>query len=153
MLAQVESPVNSIALLLVLRACLALPSAPVGFYRNVLDFLAIARWHPAVKAALVGLLVLPPAWFIHTDRNVLITMLRAMGRRALMLGDVQSELDTFAVVFQLALTGGVPLLFALHMFSRWKPASRFLPWLLVPLFFVCTVIAVVLIVTIMHSSS
>jgi hypothetical protein len=151
--AEIGSLIGVFALLLALRACLALPSAPAGFYRNVLDFLAMARWHPSVKAALVGLVVLPPAWFIYADHNVLITMLRTMGRRALMLGYVQSELDTIAVVFQLALTGGVPLLFALHMFSRWKPKSRVTPWLLVPLFFVGTAIAVVLIVAMMHSSS
>jgi hypothetical protein len=65
--AEIGSLITVSALLLVLRACLALPSAPLGFYRNVLDFLAMARWHPSVKAALVGLLVLPPTWFIRTD--------------------------------------------------------------------------------------
>jgi len=44
----------------------------------------------------------------------------------------------------------VPLLFAMHMFSRWRPASRVLPWLLVPVLFVGAAIGVVLIVTIMH---
>jgi hypothetical protein len=151
--AEIGSLITVAVLVLVLRACLALPSAPVGFYRNVLDFLAMARLHPSVKAALVGLLVLPPTWLIHTDGYWLVTMLRTMGRRALMLGNVQSGMDTIAVVYQLALTGGVPLLFALHMFSRWKPTSRVLPWLLVPLLFVGTAIAVVLIVTMMHSGS
>jgi hypothetical protein len=151
---EIGSLIIVLVLLLVLRTCLALPSAPSGFYRNVLDFLAMARWHPSVKAALIGLIVLPPAWLlIHTDHYWLVTMLRTMGRRALMIGDVQSALDSIAVVYQLALTGGVPLLFALHMLSRWKPTSRVLPWLLVPLLFVGTAIAVVLIVTIMHTSS
>jgi len=139
------------ALLLVLRACLALPSAPVGFYRNVLDFLAMARWHPAVIAALVGLMVLPPAWLFRTNHYWPFTLLWTMGRRALLVGEFQSGLDTLAVVYQLSLTGGVPLLFVLHMLSRWKPKSRVLPWLLVPLLFVGTAIAVVLIVAMMHS--
>jgi hypothetical protein len=54
------------------------------------------------------------------------------------------------VVYQLALTGGVPLLFALHMLSRWKPKYPLLPWLLVPVLFVGTANGVVLIVAIMH---
>jgi hypothetical protein len=147
--AEIGSLITLIVLLLMLRLCLALPSAPGGFYRDVLDFLAITRWHPSVKAALVGLIVLPPAWYIHGD-YWLVTMLRTMGRRALMSVDVQSGLDSIAVTYQLALTGGVPLLFALHMLSRWKPTNHLLPWLLVPLFFVGTAIAVVLIVAIMH---
>jgi hypothetical protein len=151
--AEVGSLITVLALVLLLRACLALPSAPSGFYRNMLDFLAMARWHPSVIAALVGLMVLPPAWYLSTDNFWLITMFRTMGRRALMSGDVQSALDSIAVVFQLALTGGVPFLFALHMFSRWKPKSRVLPWLLVPLLFVGTAIAFVLIVMILHQPS
>jgi hypothetical protein len=150
--AEIGSLIMVFVLLLRLRACLALPSAPVGFYRNVLDFLAMARWHPSVKAALAGLMVLPPAWYLHSD-YWRVTMLWTMGRRALLLGDVQTGLDTIVVVYQLALTGGVPLLFALHMLSRWKPKSRVLPWLLVPLLFVGTAIAVVLIVTMIHFSS
>jgi hypothetical protein len=103
-----------------------------------------------VKAALIGLIVLPPTWFIHADKYRRVTMLWTMGRRALTLSDFQSGLDSIAVVYQLALTGGVPLLFALHMLSRWKPKNRVLPWLLVPLLFVFTAIAVVLIVTMTH---
>jgi hypothetical protein len=151
--AEIGSLIAVLVLVLALRACLALPSAPVGFYRNVLDFLAMARWHLSVKAALVGLLVLPPAWLLHVDHYLLVRMIRIAGRRALMSGDVQSGLDTVAVVYQLALTGGVPLLFALHMISRWKPANRILPWVLIPLLFVGTAIGVVLIVTLMHFSS
>jgi hypothetical protein len=147
--AEIGSLITVIVLLVMLRLCLALPSAPGGFYRDMLDFLAIARWHPSVKAALVGLIVLPPAWYIHAN-YWLVTMLRTMGRRALMSGDVQSGLDSIAVIYQLALTGGVPLLFALHMLSRWKPTNRLLPWLLVPFLFVGTAIGVVLIVATMH---
>jgi hypothetical protein len=62
--AEIGGLIMVFVLLLALRACLALPSAPVGFYRNVLDFLAMARWHPSVKAALVGLIVLPPSFLI-----------------------------------------------------------------------------------------
>jgi hypothetical protein len=148
--AEIGSLITVVVLLFVLRACLALPSAPVGFYRDVLDFLAMARWHPSVKIALVGLMVLPPAWLMHANHYLFITMLRTAGRRALMNGDVQTGLDTIAVVYQLALTGGVPLLFALHMLSRWKRANRVLPWVLVPLLFVGAAIGVVLLVAIMH---
>ena len=111
--AEIGSLISVFVLLLVLRACLALPSAPAGFYRNGLDFLAIARWHPAVKAALVGLMVLPSAWLLYADHYWLATMMRTRGRRALLIGDVHSGLDSFAVVYQLALTGGVP-----HLWPR-----------------------------------
>jgi hypothetical protein len=147
--AEIGSLLTVLVLLLMLRYCLALPSAPEGFYRDVLDFLAMARWHPSVKAALVGLIVLPPAWYIHGTPG-LTTMLLTMGRRALISGDVQSGLDGIAVAYQLALTGGVPLLFALHMLSRWKPRNRLLPWLLVPVLFVGTAVGVVFIVAMMH---
>jgi hypothetical protein len=150
--AEICGLLTMIVLLFVLRACLALPGAPLGFYRNVLDFLAMAGWHPSVKAALAGLIVLPPLWYIRADHYWLIDILRTHGHRALKLGDVQSSLDGVAVSWQLAMTGGVPLLFALHMLSRWKPKSRVLPWVLVPLLFVGTVIAVVLLVAIMHPS-
>jgi hypothetical protein len=150
LVAEVGSLMVVFLLVLLLRACLALPSAPTGFYRNVLDFLAMAGWHPSVKVGLLGLIVLPPAWFLRSDHYWLISMLRIMGRRALASGDFQDELDRIAVLYQLALTGGVPLLFAMHMFSRWRPASRVLPWLLVPVLFVGAAIGVVLIVTIMH---
>jgi hypothetical protein len=150
LIAEVGSLIVVFVLVLLLRACLALPLAPTGFYRNVLDFLAMAGWHPSVKVGLLGLIVLPPAWFLRSDHYWLISMLRIMGRRALASGDFQDELDRIAVLYQLALTGGVPLLFAMHMFSRWRPASRVLPWLLVPVLFVGAAIGVVLIVTIMH---
>jgi hypothetical protein len=151
--AEIGSLITVFVLLLALRACLALPSAPVGFYRNVLDFLAMARWHPSVIAALVGLIVLPPAWLFRTNHYWPFTLLWTMGRRAFQVGEFQTGLDTIAVVYQLALTGGVPLLFALHMISRWKPKNRVLPWLLVPLLFVGAAIGVVIIVTLMHFSS
>jgi hypothetical protein len=151
--AEVGSLITIFVLLLALRASLTLPSAPAGFYRNVLDFLAMARWHPAVKAALLGLIVLPLAWFLRADHNWLISMLLIMRSKALQSGDFQSELDRIAVIYQLSLTGGVPLLFFLHMFSRWKPSSRVLPWLLVPLLFVGVAIGVVVIVTLMHFSN
>jgi hypothetical protein len=151
--AEVGSLISVVVLLFVLRACLKLPSAPVGFYRNVLDFLAMARWHPSVKVALAGLIVLPPIWLFSKGNFWAIEMFRQMGRRALQNGDVHTVLDDVAIVFQLSLTGGVPLLFALHMFSRWKPRSRILPWVLVPLIFVGTAIGVVIIGTIMHFSS
>lgn len=149
--AEIGSLLTVLVLVLALRACLALPSAPSGFYRNALDFLAMARWHPSVKAALLGLMVLPLVWALRADRYWLISMLRTMGPRALASGDFHDELDRYAVVYQLALTGGVPLLFMLHMFSRRKRAGNVLPWLLVPVLFVGTAIGVVLLVAIMHS--
>jgi hypothetical protein len=135
---------------LVLRACLSLPSAPTGLYRNVLDFLAVAHWHPSVKAALVGLLVLPPAWLLHVGDTWALKLLWSRGWSALQLSDVQDALDRIAVVYQLALTGGVPLLFGLHLLSRWKPKNRSLPWVLVPVVFVGAAIGVVLLVVLMH---
>lgn len=150
LVAEVGSLIVVFVLLFLLRACLALPSAPTGFYRNLLDFLAMAGWHPSMKVALLGLIVLPPAWFLHADHYWVVTMWRTMGRRALASGDFQDELDRIAVVYQLALTGGVPLLFAMHMLSRWRPASRVLPWLLVPVLFVAAAIGVVLLVAVMH---
>lgn len=140
-----------VLLVLVLRACLKLPGAPAGFYRNVLDFLAMGEWHSAVKVALAGMIVLPGWWFFHADHSWLFSMLRILGSKALQSEDVQSELQRFAVAYQLALTGGVPLLFGLHMISRWKPKIRILPWALVPLLFVGAAIGVVLLVLLIHS--
>jgi hypothetical protein len=148
--AEIGCWITVLVLLFVLRACLALPSAPSGLYRNVLDFVAVAHWHLSVKAALVGLIVLPPVWILRANHHWLVTMLLMMGPRALKSGDFQSGLETVAVALQLSLTGGVPLLFILHMLSRRQQTSRVLLWLLVPLLFVGTVIAVVLLVTILH---
>jgi hypothetical protein len=150
--AEVASLLTVIVLVFLLRACLALPSAPSGFSRNVLDFLAMSGWHPAVIAALIGLLVLPPAWYLRSDNFWLLNTLRERGWAALTSVDVQSQLDGIAVVYQLALTGGVPLLFVLHMLSRAKPRRRILPWVLVPLLFVGTAVAVVVLVALLHHS-
>ena len=150
--AEIGSLLTVLVLLLMLRACLALPSAAGGFYRNVLDFLAMARWHPSVMVALLGLLVLPGAWILQGEWWLVDTLQRR-GWEALTSGDVQDSLDRITVAYQLALTGGVPLLFALHMLSRWKPKNRFLPWLLVPLLFVGTAIAVVILVMLLHTPS
>lgn len=149
--AEIGSLIAVVVLLLLLRSCLKLPSAPGGFYRSVLDFLAISRWHSSVKVALVGLLVLTAAWSIRGERG-LASLLWRMGWAALQLTDVQDGLDRIVVSFQLALTGGVPLLFGLHMFTRWKPAKRVLPWVLLPLLFVGTAIGVIIIGTIGHLS-
>jgi hypothetical protein len=148
--AEVGSLIGVVFLLFLLRACLKLPSAPVGFYRHVMDFLAMARWHPSVKVALAGLIVLPPIWFFSKGNFWAIEMFRQRGRMALQNGDVHTVLDDVAIVYQLALTGGVPFLFALHMFTRWKPRSRVLPWVFVPLLFVVTATALVIIVTILR---
>jgi len=148
--AEIGCWITVFVLLFVLRACLALPSAPSGFYRNVLDFVAVARWHLAVKAALVGLIVVPPVLILRANHHWLITMLLTMGPRALKSGDFQSGLETVAVALQLALTGGVPLLFILHMLSRRPKTSSILLWVLVPLLFTGTAIAVVLLAAILH---
>jgi hypothetical protein len=147
--AEIGGWVAVIVLVLALRACLALPSAPTGLYRNMLDFFAMARWHASVKAALVGLIVLTSVWYFRADRDFFF-LLGIMGRRVLASGDFRDDMDRILVAYQLALMGGVPLLFALHMLTRWKPKSRILPWVLVPALFVGTAIAVVVIGTIRH---
>jgi hypothetical protein len=147
--AEIGGVITVVVLLFLLRACLELPSAPRGFYRNVLDFLAMVHWHPAVWAALVGLIVLPPTWYIHGDPGFIPT-LRILGWRSLTSGDVRDDLDRVMTVWQLSLTGGVPLLFALHMLTRSHPKGRILPWLLVPVLFVGAAIGVVVLVTIAH---
>jgi hypothetical protein len=131
-------------LILWLRFRLSRPSAPIGLYGNVLDFLALQRWHPAAKPSFAGLLILPLAWFIHEDRW-LFTMFKSMGMRALVISDVRAGLDGFVVGFQVTLLGGLPLLFLMHLLCRWKP-NRYLPWLLLPVLFVGTVIATIIIV-------
>src|ERR1700680_1117450 len=45
--AEIGGWVAVIVLVPALRACLALPSAPTGLYRNMLDFFSMGRWHPA----------------------------------------------------------------------------------------------------------
>lgn len=112
----------------------------------------MARWHASVKVALVGLIVLTWAWRFPVDRDFFF-LLRNLGPRALASGDFRDDMDRIAVSYQWVLTGGAPLLFALHMLTRWKPKSRILPWVLVPALFVGTAIAVVVIGTIMHLSS
>ncbi len=147
--AEIGGWIAVIVLVLVLRACLALPSAPTGLYRNMLDFFAMARWHASVKAALVGMIVLTSAWYFRADRDFFF-LLGIMGRRVLASGDFRDDMDRILVAYQLALTGGVPLLFVLHMLTRWKPKNRILPWVLVPALFLGTAIIVVVIGTIMH---
>lgn len=149
LIAEVGSLVTVAILFFVLRTCLALPSAPRGVYRAVLDFLAMARWHPAVKVAFAALAVLPGTLYIHGSHWLVITF-RMLGWRALRSGDVRDALDGLTAMYQLALTGGVPLLFGVHMMSRWKPRNPLLPWLLIPLFFVGTAAGVVLIVALVH---
>ena len=61
-----------------------------------------------------------------------------------------TRLDGLTAIYQLALTGGVPLLFGVHMMSRWKPKNAFLPWLLMPVVLIGTAVGVVLLVAIVH---
>jgi hypothetical protein len=136
-------------LILWLRTRLSLPSAPNGFYRHVLDFLALKCWHPAVKLSFATLLLFPLIWFAHGDRWLFI-MFRSLGRRALVMSDVRAALDGLAVAYQVTLLGA--LLFFMHLVCRWKPSNRYLPWLLIPLLVVATVIATIAIVTVIHFS-
>jgi len=147
--AEIGSLATLAALVLLLRACLSGLAAPRGVYTDVLDFMAMRHWHPAVRVALVGLLVLPVAWFVQTDRD-LIFLWRNLGPRALQWGDFRDDLDRVVVSYQWALIAGVPLLFWFHMVSRWRPQWRGLLWLLVPLFFVGTAIGVVVVGTLVH---
>ncbi len=153
LVAEIGSLLTMAVLVFLLRACLALPSAPSGFYRNVLDFLALADWHPSVKVALAGLVVLPQWWLLRSDHYSLITMWLFLGRRVLSSGDFHDALDRVAIVYQFALTGGVPLLFVLHLLSRKKKARGVLLWLLVPVLFVGAAIGVVILVTLLHKPS
>jgi hypothetical protein len=146
---EIASLITLFALVLVLRSRVALASVPGSFYRSVLDFFALRRWHPSVRVCLAGLLALPLAWFVLCN-HWLFRMLSWQGRRALTMTDVQAALDGGAVAYQVTLIGGLPLLFALHMVCRWKPENRFLPWLLVPVFFVGVFIATVVIVALLH---
>ncbi len=135
---------------LFLRACLRRPSAPGGIYRAVLDFLAVANWSPTVKVAFAGLLILPAVWFLHIDRNLLF-LFHILGWKAYRVsGDFRDDLDRLAVAYQLVLMGGVPLLFFLHLFSRWRPQKRVLVWALLPLLFLATAVSVVVLGTIAH---
>ncbi len=150
--AEILSLIGVLFLILMLRFTLARPSAPTGFIRNVLDFLAMSRWHPAVKTALACILILPQVWFLRSGHFWLFDMLRMRGRQALQSGDVRDELDRIVAAFQLSLAGGVPFLFILHMFTRRKPKRRWLPWLLIPVLLVATAIGFIILGTIRHLS-
>jgi hypothetical protein len=143
--AEVASLAALVVLWLSLRAALRVRSAPSGFYRDVLDFLALEQWHPAVKFALAVVLVLPPALYLHGQFWLLPTLLHR-GRAALASGDVRDALDGLVAAIQLPLIGGVPLVFTLHMLSRWKPKRRLLPWLLLPIVFIGTAMVDIFIV-------
>lgn len=151
--AEIISLIDVLFFFLLLRFALSRASAPTGFVRNILNFLAMAGWHPAVKTALACILILPPVWYLRSDHYWLIDTIHRTGWQALQSVDVHAQLDGVVAAFQLSLTGGVPLLFTLHMFSRWKPKHRWLPWLLIPVLIVGTAIGVIILVTIGHSRS
>lgn len=134
---------------LLLRRCLAEPGAAQGGYRHLLDFPALIAWHPAVKAAAAGLILLPLAWWLKGYWWILDfkTSFWILVRQ---MSDIQAAFDTLGVVYQFALTAGVPLLFAFHLLSRWRPKGRVLLWLLLGLFFPITVLLVMILVTIAH---
>lgn len=149
--AELASLAALLTMILILRASLRLPSAPTGLYRDVLDFLALKRWHPSVIVALAGLLVLPGYWYLRTQMWVFVRLFQG-GAPMLKTSDVQNGLDGLATSYQLALMGGLPLLFCLQMLARWKPKWRILPWVLIPVLFVATAIAVIILGTIAHFS-
>lgn len=152
----IVSPIVLIALLVqiyALRECLKLPSAPSGFYRDVLDFLAIARWHPAVKVALIGLTVLPPAWYIRGNLWRLKIPLRIGWQAFRLSSDFLQGLQSIAVTIQFGLMAGIPLLFMLHLLSRRKPGHSLLLWLLLPVFFLGAAFAALLLGVILHNPS
>ena len=150
--AEIISLIGVVFLVFLLRFLLSRPSAPTGFLRNVLDFLAMSRWHPAAIAALALILILPQFWYLKTSHFSVFVLLILKGWRAFQSGDFRDELDRLIVAFQLPISGGVPLLFVLHMFTRWKPSQRWLPWLLIPVLIVGTAIGAILIGTINHFS-
>jgi hypothetical protein len=150
-LGEIGSLMTVLVLFLFLRACLDSPAAPKGFYRDVLDFLALKDWHPAVIIAFLGLLVLPAAWYLHS--SVLIWDIRIRGSRALQSVDVQAGLDSIAVAYQLGLTAGVPMLCVMHLLSRWKPKRRAMLWLLVPLLLLGTAVGAVVVGVLLHEPS
>ena len=137
------------ALALYLRSTLPDPAEPGGFFRDVLDFFAMKRWHPAVVFGLIGLIVLPFAWLSASNYWLYGTLSR-LGRRAFAMSDVRNALDAYAAVFQHALTSGTPLLFVYHLVCRRWLSGRFLPWLLLPLLFLGTAIGAIITVTIMR---
>jgi hypothetical protein len=139
-----------LAVLMLLRRWLNSGSAPQGFWRDVLDLPAMMRWHPCVYVALIGLLVLPGAWYCQPRNLWVLDIVRFKGWRAFSSGDMQQWLQGLAVIYQFALAAGLSLLFALHMLSRWKPKNIFLTWALVPVLFVGSAIGVVVIVTLLH---
>lgn len=136
-------------LIVLLRATLASRPATSGLSRDVLDFLALARWHPAVKVAFFGLLALTTKWSLRGANSLFLFGM--LGWKALASGDVRDDLDRIGISYQLALGGGMPLLFLLHLLSRWQPNRQALVWLLVPVIFVGTALAVIIIGTIFHS--
>jgi hypothetical protein len=148
--AEIFSLLSVVFLVFLVRHMLARPSAPTGFVRSVLDFLAMAGWHPAVKTALALILILPQLWFLNSDHFWLFGMIRQMGWRVLQSGDFHDELDRVMTAFQISLSGGVPLLFTLHLLTRWTPRYRWLPWLLIPVLVVGTAVAFIVLATIGH---
>lgn len=139
------------AFVLLLRSRLAASEEPGGYYRDVLDFLAISRWHAAARFALAALFALPLAWMALANRWM-FDLFASLGPGALNLSDVQSGLDGFAVAIQHALTAGVPLLFVFHLLCRRWLTGRVLPWLLLPLLFVGIAAGMVIVLTTVHFS-
>ena len=149
LIVEIVSLIALAVLILALRLSLKSGPASPGLLDAVFDFPALINWHPAVKTAAAGLCLMIVAEFAHGYRW-LFTMIPSMGLSLLKMTDVQAAMDGGAVIVQYAVTGGVPLLFSLHVVSRLtKPGSR-VPWALLPFFFIGVVIAEILIGTIIH---
>jgi len=146
---EVTSLIALVAMILTLRWSLRSEPTSTGIFRPVFDFLALARWHPAVKVAATGLCLLMTAEFVH-GYLWLFKMIPSLGTRLLDMTDVQAALDGGAVIVQYAVTGGVPLLFCLHLISRFTKPNSWVPWVLLPLFFIGVLILELLIGTIIH---
>lgn len=136
-------------LVFLLRSHLESGAPTSGFYRDVLDFLSLSRWHPATWVTLIALIVLPQVWYLYTARDFFM-LIHFLGRNVLRSGDFRDDLERIAVTWQLCWMAGVPLLFCLHMISRWKPRRRFLPWLLIPVLFFGVAFGVLVLVVINH---
>jgi len=149
-IAEIITLVCLFGMVLLLRFCLKRPGAPRGFYRTILDFLAMANWSPTVIVACAGLLVLPALWLRSVERDLMFLFSFHGWRAYKVSGDFRDDIDRLAVAYQLVLMGGVPLLFCLHLFSRWQPQRRVLAWLLLPVLFIATAVSVVVLGTIAH---
>jgi len=149
MAVELSSLVALAVLIPALRWSLKSGPPPAKLLHPVFDFLALVNWHPAVKAATGILCLLTAAGFVHGYRW-LFTMIPSLGIKLLEMTDVQAALDGAAVMVQYVVTGGVPLLFLLHVTSRLTKRHNWVPWLLVPVLIIGVLIMEILIGMMIH---